>query len=282
MTRTVMARMIEFAVSTHGAQLVSLTKDGHEYICSGTPYWNYSAPTLFPIVGRLKGDEYRFNGRSYQMKQHGFVREREFMCVDDRPLTYRLAYDDESLKVYPFPFVLTVSFQPVNNELIITTRVQNPAEETIWFSVGSHPALKVPFDGGAFEDYTLEFSHEEHAERLPLTKDGLLSRERVPYLNGRSIKLSYDLFKDDALIFSRLNSRYISIRHGNKSVAVRADDSPYWGIWTKPGAPFVCIEPWHGHADFSDFKGELTEKDGIIALEGGKAFSTQYSIVVDA
>lgn len=282
MARTGYGSMIEFTVSEHGGQLVSLMKDNKEYISAGTPFWNYSAPILFPIVGRLKNDSYRFDGKTYSLKQHGFARTRDFICIDDEPLTYRLAYDFDTLKVYPFKFALTTSYRPVNNELIITSRVQNLGEIDILFSLGGHPALKVPFDGGRFEDYTLEFEREEHLERIPLTKDGLLSRERVKFLDGRSIKLSYDLFKDDALVFDNVKSTRISIRRGNKSVTVRADNAPFWGIWTKPGAPFVCIEPWHGHADYEDFNGDLTQKPGILSLEAGKSFSLQYSILIDA
>ncbi len=282
MTRTGYGSMIEFTVSEHGGQLISLTKDGKEYICSGTPYWAYSAPVLFPIVGRLKNDSYRLGEKVYTLKQHGFARNRDFICTDDEPLTYRLAYDDDTLKSYPFKFVLTTSYRPINNELIITSRVQNPSEDDIWFSLGAHPALKVPFDGGRFEDYLLYFECEEHAKRIPLTKDGLLSRNRVDFLNGRTVQLNYDLFKDDALVFENLKSRRISIRHGNKAVTVRADNVPYWGIWTKPGAPFLCIEPWCGHADFEDFDGDFTQKPGILSLEAGKSFSMQYSILIDA
>ena len=280
LTRTVGASVLDFTVTRRGAQLISLSRGNTEFICANTPFWHYSTPTLFPIVGRLNADSYRFNGYTYRLNQHGFARERDFICIDDQPLTYRLAYDNDTLKVYPFKFALTVSFRPMNNELIITSRVQNLDEELIWFSLGAHPALKVPFDGGRFEDYTLEFEREEHAQRIPL-KDGLLTHERVACLDGRTLPLSYDLFNDDALIFDNLKSSQISIRHGNRRVSIRAN-APFWGIWTKRNAPFVCIEPWHGHADFTDFNGDFTQKHGILSLESGKSFSAQYSIIVDA
>ena len=228
MTRTVIARMIEFTVSRRGAQLVSLIKDGTELICSGTRFWRYSAPTLFPIVGRLRDDRYTVNGKTYTLKQHGFARERDFICIDDRPLTYRTAYDDDTLAVYPFKFALTVSFQPINNELIITSRVHNLDDVDIWFSIGAHPALRVPFVGGSFSDYRLEFNRDEHADRLIL-KNGLLTGERRPFLNGCSLPLSYDLFNDDALIFNNLNSDTLTVRNGKKSLSVRSLDCSSWG-----------------------------------------------------
>lgn len=279
--RSVFASVIDFTVDEHGAQLVSLTKGDTEYICAGSPFWNYSTPTLFPIVGRLKGDSYTFDGKSYTLGQHGFARNRRFSCIDDQPLTFRLAYDYDTLKVYPFKFALTVSYRPLNNELLVTMRVQNLDEVDIWFSLGAHPALKVPFDGGQFSDYVLEFNRDEKLERIPLTNDGLLSRERVPFFEGRRLPLSYDLFDNDALIFDHLNSNCLTLRRDKHCVTLRAD-APFWGIWTKRNAPFICLEPWHGHADYADFNGDFTQKPGILSLEPGKSFSAQYSIIIDA
>ena len=279
---TVSASMIEFTVSRRGAQLVSLVKDDKQYICANSPFWQYSSPTMFPIVGRLNNDTLRYQGKSYKLMPHGFVRTRDFICVDDRPLTYRLSYDYDSLDVYPFPFVLTVSFQPVNSELIITTRAQNPGEDTIWFSMGSCPALKVPFYGGRFEDYTLEFNFDEHTTRLPLNSDALLTGQRITFADQRRIPLSYDLFKDGALIFDNLKSTRVSIRRGDRAVTVRADNVPCWGIWTKPNAPFLCIEPSCGLPDRADFTDDFTKKPGVLSLEAGKSFSMQYSIFIDA
>jgi len=273
--------MIEFTVSRRGAQLVSLVKDDKEYIASGTPFWGYSAPPLFPVVGRLNNDTLRFNGKSYHLPQHGFARNRDFICIDDRPLTYRLAYDDLTLKAYPFKFAFTVSFQPLNNELIITQRVQNLDDDLIFFALGGHPALKVPFDGGNFNDYSIAFERDEHAQLFHLTANGLLDPSPTTF-DGRIIPLSFDLFKNDALIFKGLKSRSISIRHNNKAVKVRSDDATFWGIWTKSGAPFLCLEPWHGHADFLNFNDDFSKKDDIISLEPGKSFSMQYSIIIDA
>lgn len=216
MTRSVFADMLDFTVDSRGAQLVSLVRNNTEVICSGTRFWNYSAPTLFPIVGRLKDDTFRFDGKSYSLQQHGFARNRDFMCIDDRPLTYRTAYDDDTLKLFPFKFALTVSFRPLANELLITTRVHNLDEVTMWFSVGAHPALRL-FEGGSLSDYCLAFEREETAAPIIL-KDGLFSKERRSLLVGRTLPLSYDLFKDDALIFDDLKSSTIELRRDNDRV----------------------------------------------------------------
>ncbi|MCF6222475.1 MAG: hypothetical protein L3J34_01975 [Flavobacteriaceae bacterium] len=58
-------------------------------------------------------------------------------------------------------------------------------------------------------------------------------------------------------------------------------DFPYLGIWAKPNAPYVCIEPWLGIADSIDADRELTHKEGLIKLETKKGFTAAYSIIID-
>ena len=277
MTRTLDNGTLRIVVDTHGAELKSLVRGETDFICNGTDFWKYSSPILFPIVGKLKDDTFRFDGKSYTLASHGFGRLSDFVRVDDNPLTFRLAYSDDTLKNYPFKFALTVSYRLDGSELIITDRVENLDDKTIYFSIGAHPALCVD---GDFDAWQLEFSQSEHCARIPL-KGGLLSRERIPTLDGRILKLNYELFKDDALIFDDFKSDAVTLRGKNHAVTLKASYWPFWGFWTKIGAPFVCIEPWHGHADFADFNGELPDKDGIRALAVGEEFTTSYVLVVD-
>lgn len=281
MTRTLDNGTLRITVDDHGAELKSLIKGDTDFICSGTEFWKYSSPILFPIVGKLKDDTFRFGGKNYSLPSHGFGRLSDFVCVDENPLTFKLTFNDDTLKNYPFKFALTVTYTLDANQLKVDWRVENLDDKTIYFSIGAHPALTVPFDGGNFDDYQLEFDRDENAARIPLA-GGLLSDERIPTIDGKILKLNYDLFKGDALIFDNLKSSSITIRRDKKSVTLKAESFPFWGIWTKIGAPFICLEPWHGHADFANFDGDLTEKDGIVALEVGKTFTAGYSIIVDA
>lgn len=281
MTHTLDNGTLRIAVDTHGAELKSLVKGETDFICSGTDFWKYSSPILFPIVGKLKDDTFRFGGKNFSLPSHGFGRLSDFVCINEYPLIFRLTSNDDTLKNYPFEFALSVGYALDDNRLLVTWCVQNLDDKTIYFSIGAHPALTVPFDGGNFDDYQLEFNEAEHAARIPLT-GGLLSDKRIPTIDGKILKLNYDLFKGDALIFDNLKSNAITIRRDKKSVTLKAEGFPFWGIWTKVGAPFLCIEPWHGHADFANFTGDLTEKDGIVALEAGKIFNALYSITVDA
>ena len=50
------------------------------------------------------------------------------------------------------------------------------------------------------------------------------------------------------------------------------------GIWTKPNAPFLCIEPWCGLADSVSDKGSIYEKEGIIILEINETFNRKIEI----
>lgn len=265
---------LKIVVDEHGAQLKSLVKDGHDFIWDGSDFWKYSSPILFPIVGKLKDDVFRFDGQNYTLPSHGFGRLSEFTFTDGE---FHLNFSADTLKNYPFKFALHVGYALAANQLTVTNRVQNFDDKTIYFSIGAHPALRVD---GDFDAWQLEFNQSEHAARMPL-KDGLLSRERISTLDGRTLKLSYDLFEGDALIFDDLKSDAVTLRGKNRAVTLKAQGWPFWGFWTKIGAPFVCIEPWHGHADFADFNGELPDKDGIRALAVGEEFTTSYVLVVD-
>jgi galactose mutarotase-like enzyme len=57
-----------------------------------------------------------------------------------------------------------------------------------------------------------------------------------------------------------------------------AKNWPYFGIWSKKGSPFVCLEPWYGLADSEDHNQELTEKEGILKLAGGKSWHAEWTV----
>ena len=146
--------------------------------------------------------------------------------------------------------------------------------------------MKCPIvDGENFEDCYLKFNVAEKSARLPLTAAGSLSRDRVSTINGDTLNLNYDIFKGDALVFDDLKSDEISIcsEKSSKKITLQAKGFPFMGIWTpsQGGAPFLCIEPWHGHADFADFDGDITQKDGIIKLEVAQSFGTNYTFIIE-
>ena len=290
MTHTLENGILKITVAERGAELKSITslKDGTEYLFDGDPtWWKYSSPVLFPIVGKLVNNKYRAEGKEFTLPGHGFGRTSDFWLNDatDDTLTFALESNAATLKVYPYKFRLEISFKLIGNEIKAFWKVANIDDQEIYFSIGAHPALSCPIAYREnFEDCYLKFNMPEKSSRIVLSASGTLSHERIPTLDGTELPLTYDLFKGDAIVFDDLKSDEVSIcsRKSSKSITVRAKNFPYWGFWTpaQGGAPFICIEPWHGHADYEDFTGELKDKEGIIKLAVGATFETEMSFII--
>lgn len=282
--------IIKITASTHGGEIHSITNkiDATEYLWDGNPeYWKYHAPILFPIVGKVIDSKYKVEGKTYELPQHGLARTSEFKFISktDNEIVFELNFSEESLKVYPYKFSLRSIYKLENNTVKVTYSVKNLDNKTIYFSIGTHPAFMCPINSTEkLEDYYLEFNEKEISNRKVLTKEGYLSyneKECLKYTN--TLMLSKELFKDDALVFDNLKSDKITIKSekSDKSLAVEFDGFPYMGIWApKDGAPFVCIEPWFGHADYENYDGEFSEKEGIISLDVGKEFSCTYKVTI--
>lgn len=275
-------------IKHHGAELCSLKRSGSEteYIWQGDPkFWARHAPVLFPIVGRLKNDRYIVSGDSFKMGQHGFARDLLFREIEIRSdsATFEITDDNETIIGYPFRFRLELCYQLLEKLLRVRYVVTNRDEKRIFFSIGAHPAFNCPINSGeTFEGYCLEFEKPESAVRHFLEK-GLFNGETASVLSNRKdLKLSSSLFERDAMVFKGLKSDFVTLKHasGASSVKLEFRGFPFFGIWTKPGAPFVCLEPWFGLADRHDATGLLQEKEGIQSLEPGGRFQCQYHITV--
>jgi galactose mutarotase-like enzyme len=273
-------------VREKGAELCSLAdlSTGLEYIWNGDPsWWTGSAPVLFPIVGSLRDGSYTFEGRRYSLPNHGFARGSEFTIVEERNDSVKmlLRSSAQTREVYPFDFMLLVGFVLESDGLSVSYRVTNTGDNRMYFSLGSHPAFVVPFAGGSLENYYILFDREESAERW-FIRDNLVvaGATESAFTTRRTIDLTRTLFDRGALVFKHPLSRVFSLRTslGPQSVTVTTDGAPYLGIWSKPGAAFVCIEPWHGISDSTEATGRLEEKEGILFLEPQGTFATGYRI----
>ncbi|PWU02026.1 MAG: aldose epimerase [Bacteroidetes bacterium] len=262
------------SINPHGAELQGLfRKDlNQQYMWEGDPkFWGKHSPILFPIVGSLKEDTYYFNETPYHLSRHGFAREKVFSVeATSKSKTEFLLKDDEnSIKIYPFKFELRVTYELHQNGLQVDYEVSNPDEKPIFFSLGAHPAFAVPMvSGTTYEDYFLEFEKPENAGRW-LLEHGLLKNESEPFLQNKSrINLTEDLFANDALVLSGIISNIITLASAKTPRGLKfwREGWPDLGIWAAPKAPFVCIEPWCGHADFVNHNQQITEKAGIIKL----------------
>lgn len=279
----------EATISTLGAELVSFKRKDSEYIWSGdAAYWTGRSPVLFPIIGAARNGEIRVQGQAYKLANHGFARRSEFTIVeaDDSRAVFRLTSSEHTLSSYPFQFNLYITYTLNDSLLKLDYRVENIDEQQIYFQLGTHPAFNCPLDeNGSFSDYVLEFSENETLDRQFLNSAGLrVSGGPETVLRGeRILPLTHEMFKDDALVFQNVASRTITLKSKltDKSVTVSSEGFPDLGIWQKPNAPFLCIEPWHGVADSELFEGELKDKEGIISLAPGDIFTSSLTIKID-
>jgi galactose mutarotase-like enzyme len=282
-------QQLRISIHPKGAELQSIYHKGHqtEYMWSGDPaFWGKHSPLLFPIVGTLKDNTYYYDGKPYQLSRHGFARDREFTVETQsaHAITFLLRSDEASLKVFPFAFELRISYRIDAGVLTTTYHVTNPAKSPIYFSVGGHPAFKVPLaPGTAYTDYSLEFDQPENAPRWPISKDGLIESQPQPLLdNTRRLPLTKELFAKDALVFKGLRSTEVTLRSDRteRGLTFKFPGFPFLGIWAAPGADFVCIEPWCGIADSVDTNQQWTEKEGINKLEAGASFERSWTLTV--
>lgn len=277
-------KTLQASVDPIGAELSRLSINGTELIWHGDQsHWGGRAPILFPIVGELKNGQTEHNGKTYNMPRHGIARKAVFDCIEqsDSTITMRLKADATTLAAYPWLFELQVSFKATASGLDICYTVFNRDKTEMLFTLGSHPAFALNIDQEhSFEDYAIAFNKHETLETYALNEKGLLATESKPFKSdNNTIVLSETLFNQDALVFRDIQSNRISLTCKGKTVlSVQTGDAPHLGIWSKPGAPFVCIEPWLGTADFVNSDGQLANKPDLQTLAPGENFSHSISI----
>lgn len=280
--------LLRITVSSKGAELQSIFHKEHglEYMWNADPaYWSKKSPVLFPIVGTLKEDTYYFKDKAYHLSRHGFAREMNFELEEQttNSITLSIQQSDQTLQQFPFYFRFYIKYELTNNELSVTYGVWNRGEETMYFSVGGHPAFKLPLvEGTNYNDYILYFSKNEAAARWPISKQGLIEKEPQPLINNSNeLPLNKELFNKDAIVLKNLNSDTVTIGSGKTNHGIRFQFAgfPYLGIWASPGADFVCIEPWQGIADRVDANQQLVNKEGIISLLAKELFERTWKAV---
>ena len=269
-------------INSFGAELCSLkNKENKEYIWAGnSDFWGKHSPILFPIVGTLKNNSFHYNAKEYDLSRHGFAREMEFKLIDKKEdsATFSLQSTEETLRVYPFQFELQIIYTVDNYNLSIEYKVINKGNSKMPFSIGAHPAFALP---RYFEDYSILFDKEEFLEYYLLENDLISNQTKKLETQEGQIPLTYELFKNDALIFKTLKSKSLTIlENRNPFLRVKFKDFPSLGIWTKMNAPFLCIEPWFGYSDTNENSGNLFEKEGIQVLEENATFRSEFSIEV--
>jgi galactose mutarotase-like enzyme len=274
-------------IDAHGAQLSALRdRAGRDLLWNGDPaVWSGRAPILFPIVGVLVNGTYRYDSKAYRLPRHGFARDRMFSIEEVTPSTavFKLKADEISFPVYPFCFELTVRFEISGSTLLVTASILNEGDTVMPASFGFHPGFRWPLPfGRPRASHFIEFESEETAPIRRIDSSGLLIPERYPTpVLHRRLTLADALFRDDVLIFDELNSRSV-VYGGDQGPRIRVHfpDAPYLGIWTKPAAHFICIEPWHGVTDRQGFSGDFCEKEGVFLLPGRDVRITAMAITL--
>jgi galactose mutarotase-like enzyme len=274
---TIASEALTARINPLGAELWSLTdRDGREYMTDADPaFWTGHAPLLFPVVGALNGGRYQLDGAEYVMPKHGFARHSLFEVVSVEPSAarFRLRDDEGTRAAYPFAFALDMTFDVVGKTLHMAATVSNPGEQALPFSFGFHPAFAWPLPGGAPKaDHVVAFAEAEPQaiRRIDAGTGLLLPEGETTPVEGHLLRPDAALFEEDALIWDRLASRSATFgAPGGPRLSLAFPDTPMLGIWQKPGANYLCIEPWQGIADPVGFSGDFLEKPGIVSLEPG-------------
>ena len=278
---------IELSVSDRGAEPVSIrSSDGTEYLWTGEKeYWPGRAPHLFPFVGRLFEQRYLYDGVSYPLSIHGFLKDSVLeLEKQSGGLVFRLKANETTLRQYPFDFCLHVCYELFERTVAVTFKVKNNDKKPMPFAIGGHPGFNVPLEKGlTFEDYYLEFQEPSLPKRAEPTDTVLLNGRYhdYPLKDGRVIELRHSLFDDDAIVLKDI-SRSVTLKSDRSSRAVRVDfpGFKYLGIWhtVRTDAPFVCIEPWTALQGFENSVMEIDKNSDMTVLQKGEEYKNEWTI----
>ena len=276
-------------IDSFGAELKSV-KDkasNQEYMWQGDPtFWGRTSPVLFPFVGSLKDATYRHEGTNYKMGQHGFARdmEHELISQTESAIYFKLHSNEETLKKYPFSFVLKIGYELENNAVKVLWEVENDStDKELHFSIGAHPAFNCPIHGEENKaGYKFYFANVDEIHHHGHTDTGLSIEEDIILpLEDHRVTITPEFFDGSTYIIEGRQTNEVALEdpQGNPMVSV-SFDMPLFALWSPPGknAPFVCIEPWCGRCDAADFEGTLSERAFNNTLDTGKTFQTSYTM----
>jgi galactose mutarotase-like enzyme len=281
--------VLQILIASRGAELQRIVNKifGLDYLWNGDPaFWGKRSPVLFPIVGSLKNNTYYFQGKSYQLPRHGFARDMEFAVENQKAnqITFLLSSSPETKKNYPFDFEFRVRYQLLGDELSTEYEITNTGAGLMLFSVGGHPAFRLPIAPDTlYPDYYLQFEEKENLPRWPISKDGLILPAPLDSIrNTRILNLNKSLFYQDALVYKYPVSSEISLlsKKTPHGINFQMGEFPFLGIWSAKDADFICLEPWCGIADSMNTNQQLEAKEGIEKIAGGKVFNRQWRIKI--
>lgn len=277
-------------IAEMGAEVTRIydkTED-NEILWEGNPvYWKRHSPVLFPNVGKTYKNRVLINGTQYPTSQHGFARDNVFTCIEaaNEKASFMLRSSEETKEVYPFDFELHINYKLNKKELTVEWQVKNCGDETMYFTIGGHPAFRFAKPEETKADYILKIPGKEKIEYVLIDIScGCANVDEVHtlQLSEETYPLSDKLFAKDALVVDngQIEEAWLCHKDGTPYVGVRSAGFPNYGIWSVEGAPFVCLEPWMGRCDNVGFNAELSEKPNVNKVEAGEKFTKDYTIVV--
>lgn len=277
-------------IAEMGAEVTRIydkTED-NEILWEGNPvYWKRHSPVLFPNVGKTYKNRVLINGTQYPTSQHGFARDNVFTCIEaaNEKASFMLRSSEETKEVYPFDFELHINYKLKKKELTVEWQVKNCGDETMYFTIGGHPAFRFAKPEETKADYLLKIPGKEKIEYVLIDIScGCANVDKVHtlQLSEETYPLSDEMFANDALVVDngQIEEAWLCHKDGTPYVGVRSEGFPNYGIWSVEGAPFVCLEPWMGRCDNAGFNAELSEKPNVNKVEAGEKFIKDYTIVV--
>lgn len=277
-------------IAEMGAEVTRIydkTED-NEILWEGNPvYWKRHSPVLFPNVGKTYKNRVLINGTQYPTSQHGFARDNVFTCIEaaNEKASFMLRSSEETKEVYPFDFELHINYKLNKKELTVEWQVKNCGDETMYFTIGGHPAFRFAKPEETKADYVLKIPGKEKIEYVLIDIScGCANVDEVHtlQLSEETYPLSDEMFANDALVVDngQIEEAWLCHKDGTPYVGVRSEGFPNYAIWSVEGAPFVCLEPWMGRCDNAGFNAELSEKPNVNKVEAGEKFIKDYTIVV--
>ncbi len=281
---------LALTISDSGAEMKSLIKksDNIELLWNADKkYWGRTAPILFPLVGRVRDDHYTEHGLTYEMHQHGFARDSKFEMISksSTEITFSLRSNSDTHKVYPYDFELQISYRICNNQVDVIWQVINPTDDTIYFSLGGHPAFMCPINSNESQtDYSFKLDSKSDNIICNRFDSGYVTDE--PYdisLTDKKLNITSELFDNDALVIENNQIHQVSlIGPDNQTYLTIESNAPVFGLWSPPkkDAPFVCIEPWYGRCDSINYNGEWKDREYGNKLLSHDTFKGGFTILL--
>jgi len=272
-------------VSSFGAEMQALlTSDGRSWLWNGdAAFWGGRSPVLFPIVGKAPDDMLAIDGQSFPMGQHGFARRTEFSIASASATTcrYELASSPTTMAVFPFDFLLAVEHTLEQRALTVAAEVTNRDRRPMPFGLGFHPAFLWPLPGAAGQDHVITLDNQGEPGLVRL-ENGLISPAKLasPFKAGRLV-LDHGMFEQDAMIFPEDAGKGLRYGvEGGPTVHFSFENLPNLALWQKPGAPFICIEPWHGMAAQKNGSRELAKRPHSLTLPPGEIGRFAFTVEI--